>query len=144
MINIEDFAYQPDLNELCDYVGNELFIDFCDNLMAAYHVKPKIEFSKCSWERGWNMKLKKASKTLGTIYFRKNYFTVLVVIGKREKELVEKNLKNYCTTIQNIYTQSKEGNGQRWLMIDLKKEDLVYQDCLALLKIRYHCQFEVK
>ena len=49
-------------------------------------MKPNLEFSKCSWEPGWNVKFKKSGKTLCTVYPRENYFTVIVVIGKKEKE----------------------------------------------------------
>ena len=32
--------------------------------------------------------------------------------------------------------KQKEGNGQRWLMIDLHSNDCVYQDTLKLIRIR--------
>lgn len=142
MIDLKDPDYLPDLKEISDYIKNELFDKFCTQLIDIYQVKPKIEFSKCSFEYGWNLKFKKAGKTLCVVYIRERYFTVLVVIGKKEKKIVENNLKKYCCTLQNIYTQTKEGNGQRWLMIDTKDEDLVYHDLLTLIEIRYACKFK--
>ena len=38
--------------------------------------------------------------------------------------------------IQEIYNTTKEGNSQRWLMIDIKNSDCVYDDVLKLIKIR--------
>lgn len=34
------------------------------------------------------------------------------------------------------YHQTQEGNGQRWLMIDLEDEDELYKDLLRLIQIR--------
>ena len=55
-----------------------------------------MEFSSCSMESGWNVKFKKAGKTLCTI------------------------------ELQDIYHQINEGNGQKWHMSDLEDEDSSY------------------
>ena len=80
--------------------------------------------------------MKKAGKTLCTIYPRKNYFIVMVVIGKKEKEQTQLILHELSDSIQEIYHNTKEGNNQRWLMIDLKDNDEVYKDTLRLIDIR--------
>ena len=42
-----------------------------------------------------------------------------------------------CTEeLRDIYRQTQEGNGQRWLMIDLEDEDGLYDDLLHLIRIR--------
>ena len=38
--------------------------------------------------------------------------------------------------MREIYEQTQEGNGQKWLMIDLEDRDSMYQDVLRLIKIR--------
>ena len=38
---------------------------------------------------------------------------------------------------QRIYHNTREGNGQKWLMIDLNSKDNAYQDVLRLVDIRY-------
>nr|WP_296441349.1 DUF3788 family protein [uncultured Acetatifactor sp.] len=37
--------------------------------------------------------MKKAGRTLCTIYLREGYFTVMVVIGTREKDAADRNAK---------------------------------------------------
>ena len=101
-----------------------------------YNINPKIEFSKCSCEYGWNVKFKKASKSLCTIYPRENYFTMLVVIGINEKENFEEMLSLFCYEIQQIYNNTEEGNNQRWLMIDLEDKDKRYEDVKKIIEIR--------
>lgn len=71
------------------------------------------------------------------IYPKKNYFTVLVVVGNKEKEHVENLLTQFSEYIQKIYHNTREGNGQKWLMIDLNSKDNAYQDVLRLVDIRY-------
>ncbi len=38
--------------------------------------------------------------------------------------------------MQNIYRQTQEGNGKRWLMIDLEDKDELYRDVQRLIGIR--------
>lgn len=136
MIDIQDFNYVPTAEEISDFVGNQLVNDFFTKMEQECKARCKIEFSKCSWEYGWNVKFKKSRKSLCTVYPRENYFTVLVVVGNKEKEEVENILQGLSPQIQEIYHQTKEGNGQRWLMIDLEDGDEVYRDALRLIKIR--------
>lgn len=55
---------------------------------------------------------------------------------EKEKEAVEALLADSTVTLQKLYEQTQEGNGQRWLMIDLEDQDALYQDTLNLIKIR--------
>ena len=38
--------------------------------------------------------------------------------------------------LREIYQQTREGNGQRWLMIDLEEQGELYDDVLRLIQIR--------
>ena len=59
--------------------------------------------------------MKKAGKTLCTIYPRKNYFTVMLVICKKEKKQTRLILHELSNSIQEIYHNTKEENNQRCL-----------------------------
>ena len=85
MINLQSRDYCPLLNEIEAYVKNPLFSQFCSEIKEKYKINEKIEYSSCSWEKGWNVKFKKSGKTLCTIYPREAYFTVMAVIGRKEK-----------------------------------------------------------
>ena len=82
------------------------------------------------------MKYKKAGETLCTIYPRETYFTVMVVVGPKQKAPVEGILPECSAELQDIYNRTREGNGQRWLMIDLENRGQLYRDTLRLLEIR--------
>ncbi len=59
-----------------------------------------------------------------------------MVVGKKEKERIEEILPSLSEEMQEIYQNTKEGNGQRWLMIDIKEDNELYKDLLKLIRIR--------
>lgn len=136
MIDVKDLNYCPSIAEIGDYIGNTLFEEFCQYMDKEYQVIRKIEFSKDVWARGWNVKFRKSGKSLCVVYPKDKYFTVLVVVGNKEKERVEKMLPCLSKELQELYHNTKEGNGQRWLMIDLYSDGEVYKDVLQLIRIR--------
>ncbi len=136
MIDLQDKRYCPVLEEINEYVRNRLFTQFCSEIRNTYQCGEKIEYSSCSWEKGWNIKFKKAGKTLCTVYPREGCFTVMIVVGAREKPFVEAILPDCTAELSAIYNQTQEGNGQRWLMIDLEDDESLYGDVLRLIKIR--------
>lgn len=136
MIDLQDKNNCPTLSEIRDYINNPVFSKFCAEVAAGYHCTEKIEYSACSMEKGWNVKFRKAGKTLCTIYPRESFFTVMIVIGQKEKDAVEAILPDCTATLQAVYEQTTEGNGQRWLMIDLEDEDDLYHDLFRLIAIR--------
>lgn len=136
MVDLQDKGYCPCIEEIGEYIRNSVFEQFCEEIKDIYKCREKIEYSSCSWERGWNIKFKKAGKTLCTIYPREGYFTVLLVVGEKEKARVEAMLPQCTLQFQCIYNETKEGNGQRWLMVDLEEKAGVYDDLLSLIQIR--------
>ena len=136
MIDIKDMGYSPSIAEIVDSIGLPLFEVFCRYMDEEYQAVRKIEYSKDVWARGWNVKFRKAGKSLCVVYPKNKYFTVLVVVSNKEKERVENMLPYLSGELQELYRNTKEGNGQRWLMIDLYSDDEVYQDVLQLIRIR--------
>ncbi len=136
MVDLMDKKYHPSLEEISEYIGCPMFLRFCSELKETYKCSEQIEFSSCSMERGWNIKFKKSGKSLCTIYPRESYFTVMVVVGRKEKAFVEAILEECTPQLREIYHQTKEGNGQRWLMLDLEDCEAIYQDILRLIAIR--------
>ncbi len=136
MIDLQNKSICPTIEEIGEYVRTPVFMQFCSEIKNTHQCKEKIEYSSCSWEKGWNIKFKKSGKTLCTIYPREGYFTVMIVVGAKEKPLTEAILPECTKELQNIYHQTKEGNGQRWLMIDLEEQGSLYHELLQLIQIR--------
>lgn len=136
MIDLRNKQVRPSLEEIGETIRNPLFGQFCEELQAAHNCRESIDFSACSMEPGWNVKFKKSGRSLCTIYPRESYFTVMAVVGRREKERFEAALPDCSPQMQEIYHRTREVNGQRWLMIDLEDRDGLYQDVFRLLAIR--------
>ena len=136
MTDLLDKTLQPTLAELGAYIGNPLFDTLCRFLERAYQPQCKIEFSGDSNLMGWNVKFRKAGRALCALYPKAGYFSVLVVVGRKEKERVEAVLPTLSAQMQALYHSTKEGMGQRWLMTDLYSEDCLYRDILTLIQIR--------
>lgn len=136
MIDLHDKNSCPSLEEISEYIRNPVFMQFCSEIKNTYGCSEIIEYSSCSWENGWNVRFKKSGKTLCTVYPRECYFTVMIVIGTKQKALVEEILPECTAELQSIYAQTKEGNGQKWLMVDLEDKGQLYNDILRLIQIR--------
>ena len=126
----------PSLEEVGEYVGNPLFSQFCAEVKDRYQCAERIEFSYCSMEKGWNVKFKKSGKALCTVYPRESYFTAMVVVGQKEKGPAEAALPSCTAALQELYARTREGNGQRWLMVELEDRDDLYRDVFRLMDIR--------
>lgn len=136
MIDLQDKNVCPTLEEIGEYVRNPLFLQFCGQIKERYQCRETIAYSACSMEKGWNVKFRKAGKALCTIYPRECCFTVMIVVAAKQKPSVEAVLPDCTAQLRTIYHQTREVNGQRWLMIDLEDEDGLYRDVLRLIEIR--------
>lgn len=136
MIDLQNKDIHPSLEDVGDTIGNLVFMQFCSAIKERYSCTESLEFSSCSMAPGWNVKFKKAGKSLCTIYPRERYFTVMIVIGRKEKDAAEAILPETNAGLQEIYSRTKEFNGQRWLMLDLEDKDPMYDDILRLIEIR--------
>lgn len=135
-MDLLDRERMPSLEELHGYVKNSVLEQFCTEVKERYAVLEKMEYSKCSMAPGWNVKFRKSGKSLCTVYPHEGYITVLVVVGKKEKEAAEALLSDCDRRLREIYEETQEGNGQRWLMIDLEDEEGCFWDVFRLLEIR--------
>lgn len=136
MLDLQNKNIQPTLEELKEVIRCSAFKTLCADMNERYQALVKIEFSSCSWAYGWNIKFKKAGKTLCTVYPQDGFITVLVVVSEKEKNSVEAIFDTLHPTLQEIYKNTEEGNHQRWLMIDLEDDNKLYDDTLHLIDIR--------
>ncbi len=138
MIDIKESNHTPTEYEMSDYIKNKLWDDFCDYLKEKYHIHPLFTFSKCSMEYGWNIKFKKGSRAVCTVYPRQGYFCIMIVVGTKEKAGFEEMMHSLSDDIIQIYRDTREWNGQRWLLIDLEDDDKNYQDVKRIIDLRMH------
>lgn len=127
-------GHKPSMATISAYVNNPLFESLCGYVETEYQSKPVFDYSRCSMQFGWNVKFKKAGRTLCTLYPMEGYFIALIVIGDREKADAERMLPFFTEYLQQVYRETKTGMGQKWLMINVTN-DAVLEDvkqCIAL------------
>jgi hypothetical protein len=134
-----DANSSPSFEAIRDYIGEgaPIWDELLSYLEETYKVKPKIEYSKCSGQPGWNVKYKKSSKSLCTLYPMPNYFIALVVVGRKEENEVELAIKANALTsyVSELYSNTAPSAIGRWLMIDVKNKDIL-EDVKKLIGIR--------
>jgi AraC family transcriptional regulator len=125
----------PSMAAISAYVDSPLFECLTKHVEAEYQCKPVLEYSRCSMQYGWNVKYKKAGRTLCTLYPMEGYFVSLIVIGEHEKAETELMLPSFTIYLQQLYRETKTGMGQKWLMINVT-DDAVLEDVKQCIAIR--------
>lgn len=130
---------RPSMDDMRAIIGETKM--FWDELVLymdkTYDPKPQIDFSKDTVQPGWNMKFKKSGRTLCTLYPMTGYFVVLVVIGSKEEEEINRDMDAglFTSTVKGLYDQTTYSVLGRWLMIEVK-DDSVLKDIRHLIDIR--------
>lgn len=110
---------KPALESIRQFVKSDLWDKLNSYVQQEYSAEPKLSYSSCSWQRGWNVKYQKGSKSLCTLYPMEEFFIALVVIGESEKMEMELSLPLFSDSFRRLYHETKSGNGQKWLMINV-------------------------
>lgn len=126
---------RPTDAQIEDFIQSPLWRMLNDELRLAYEAEPKVEYSRCSMQAGWNIKYKKRGKSLCTLYPMRGYFIALVVIGSGEMQEAELLIPSCSEYVQHVFTNTQLGQGQKWLMIDVR-EIRVLRDIQNLIALR--------
>lgn len=125
----------PSLEQVTEYINNPLWTDFNNHIQSTYRIRPCMEHSRCSMQAGWNIKYKKSGKSLCTLYPMEGYFIALVVIGSHELAEAELLMPLCSGYVQTVFNSTKSGNGQKWLMLDVRDGETV-EDIFSLINLR--------
>lgn len=128
-------AIEPTYDQIGNFIGSCLWNDLNTFLNTTYNTGPKKTYSRCSAQRGWNVKYQKSGKSLCTLYPMQGYFIALVVIGTKEETETDLIIPTCSTYIQELYNKTPFSCGGKWLMIEVKDEETL-KDIEKLIKIR--------
>lgn len=126
---------QPSYEEIEKYIQNPLWEEINIWIKKNYQVEPRISYSSCSAQKGWNLKYQKSGKSLCTLYPMNGFFIALVVIGNKEQDEAEAFIPNSCAYIQELYQKTPFSAGGRWLMINITDQEIL-EDTKKLIAIR--------
>jgi hypothetical protein len=138
MIDILNKTYEPSLKEINNFMNGmakdrwlaiQKFID--DN----YKAKMQICYSCCSAMPGWNVKYKKSSKAICTLYPRGDYYAILIVLNSIDMEWFKGIRNDFTEYVINRYDNSGMINGTKWVMIDITDDDIL-SDIKSIIKLK--------
>lgn len=127
---------QPEFGQITKFVNNKLWEELCSFIETQFGSEPSIEYSTCSMARGWNVKYKKARKSICTLYPEKDTFYCMITIGKNEAVESEMYLPSCHQSIQKLYNDINSLNGAKWLSIEVINEE-VLENIINLMKIKF-------
>ena len=128
---------RPAIPDVAAWVGSPLFGELTAWVEETYDAAPSIEFSRCSMDPGWNVKYKKGTKTLCTLYPRQGFYTCMVSVGAKLIPDVEALLATFSPELQGAYGKTAFFQGGKWLLLDItRREHLEDMERLMLLKAK--------
>lgn len=126
---------KPDGLQISQFIESDFWDELNEFLQKEYKLIPKVEYSCCSMQAGWNIKYKKSGRAVCTLYPEKGSFICMISIGAKEQAQAEDILPDCSQYLQKLYTETKPFNGSRWLMIAVTGEQ-IFSDVKQLLQIR--------
>ena len=128
---------KPEQGEIDRWVDSPLFVNLQTWMVDTYGLAPSVEFSKCSMDRGWNLKYKKGSKALCALYVRAGWFTAMVTLGAKQVAELETLLPTFSASFQELYERTPPFNSGKWLVVDVKEpEQLEEVERLIMMKAK--------
>ena len=100
-------------------------------------VVPKMEYSACAMQTGWNIKFKKSGRNVCTVYPMDGYFICMILTGGDSMMELEARLEEFTPYMREKFMDTKVFRGSRWLFLEIRdggtERDL---EELVLLKLR--------
>ena len=127
--------HPPAFDEISAYVGSGLWDGAREALESAFQTAPRLEYSRCAMQKGWNVKYKKGGRALCTLYPMAGQFIALVVIGQREEANMPSVLPVLKENTQALYHRTPFSMGGRWLMLKVEDEAAL-KDLMSLVRLR--------
>ena len=127
----------PSMEEIKEYIGAgaPIWESLRFYTEKTYQVIPKMSFSKCSAQPGWNIKFQKSGKSLCTLYPMPGFFIALIVVGAKEEEEVQREVDELTPYVGELFRKTPFSCGGRWLMIEVREEGIL-EDIKKLMMVR--------
>lgn len=129
----------PTPEALAEYMGaaKPLWLAFLDGVERDYGVKPKFTYSVCSEKPGWNVKLQKSGKALGTFYPEEGAFSALVVISYKLDPFMEKALPELSEAAAEMYRNAGDYMKMgKWMMLRVDTPEAL-RDLEKILAVKF-------
>ncbi|MDR2933686.1 MAG: DUF3788 domain-containing protein [Rickettsiales bacterium] len=124
MIDKMNSKIKPSKNDLIKVVKNYKYLQkFCDFVELEFAATHQIDYSTCSMAPGWNLKYKKGSKSICTIYPNKDECGVMITLNAASLEKFYTMDKLFSKSLRDLEKSMKGLNGAKWLTVNIIDDD---------------------
>ncbi|WP_077611089.1 DUF3788 domain-containing protein [Clostridium sp. Marseille-P2415] len=130
---LENIPSQEEMTSLIGETSFEAWKSLCARIEGKYDME-------CQWNSGgkawkYEYKYRRGGKTLCALYAREGCFGFMVIMGKAEREVFERERQNYSPEVQKVYDESTTYHDGKWIMFKIKDQSL-FDDMMQLLMIK--------
>lgn len=143
---VTNSAVTPELKEIREFISPEArsrWDEVNSFLQTQFNAFPRLAYSKCAAQPGWNLKYQKSGISYCTIYPQADVFTVLVVITLEMEEILLAMSSDFTEYTTELIKSAKPFNGTKWLMINIS-DDAVLNDVEKLFLFKKNFMLEKK
>lgn len=126
---------EPSLSEISAFIDNPLWDELCGHIENTYDSRPLVTHSGCGMAPGWNVKYKKAGRSLCTLYPAAGSFCCMVMASVRDDAELELLISQAAPYTRDLYRRTVPFQNSRWLMVEVTTSAIL-ADVKALLRIR--------
>ena len=131
--------HEPSSDQVREFVGSPLWDDLAGFMTQTYKVQPKLSHSSCAMDggywKGWNVKYKKAGKSLCTLYPKQGYILALMPVGLSDINEAELLMPSCSLYTQTLFEQAESGHIGKFLAMEIK-DIQVLEDLKKLVALR--------
>lgn len=99
-----------------------------------YDHQPEFIFGGKNY--GWNLRYRKSGKTLFSMFPEKDCFTVLLVLGQKEREAYNVRLEEFGEFFKSTYESAPQFHDGRWLWINVRSVEDIVGDIEKMILIK--------
>lgn len=127
---------QPTPGDISTFIANPLWEELNKFIKDNYKVEPDYAYSGCAAQTGWNVKYKKSSKALCTLYPMDGYFIALIVVATKDYPEVEMIMPTCTDYVKDLFENTPMmGRMGMWLMINVTDADIL-EDVENLIQVK--------
>ena len=127
---------QPDMEQIGRYIASPCWQPLLAWLEDTFHISPRIEYSRCSMQGGWNVKYKKGSRAVCTLYPEEGYFICMISVGAKEAPEAELALNGCTAYVRQFLKSSLDRPLPPWRTRGEVRNGEVLEDVKELIGIR--------
>ena len=130
------FDISPDPEQLTALIGKSLYSVWAQlRAMIEKHYDMERLWDKGGKAWTYECKYRRGGKTLCALYAGKNRMGFMIIFGKAERLIFERNRESFSAEAQHVYDKAQTYHDGKWMMFEPSDTSL-FDDFLKLLQIK--------